>query len=53
MPSALGIAKRALRAIRAPFRLANRHQWLTSALIVGSPLTQSATVKIIPTVQEK
>ena len=38
MPPALGIAKRALRVIRAPFRLANRHQWLTSAFIIGGAI---------------
>ena len=47
MPSALGIAERALRAIRAPFRLANRHSWLTSARIVAHrspnpPLSKSS-----------
>lgn len=38
MPAALGIAKHAFRVVLAPVRFLNRHQWLTSAIILVSAI---------------
>src|SRR3989344_6804988 len=35
LPVAPGVAKRALHAVLAPVRFLNRHQWLTSAIILA------------------